>query len=461
MDNLPATLVFQILSRLDDSADVARCRAAWKTFDTVAPDLPWINLQYPLKRYIELRSRGSDSSSSSSLPSPLKTIILHLISNSRSLESVHIGAENLPLDVSHADVEDYGDDMYLTDGAFVKEWLPRVSGTLKSLSISDFWVHSGWRRSEVLPLVSACCHNLLELELKHAWLSVKNMNPMPMLTSLTLEFIRLEDKNLTELNKSFPNLQVLNLIDVRGLKLPTIHLLHLKTFQWTITDAQSCLILITPNLTTLSLECRKVVALYIEAPLLSDLHLAIDHLGAVSVKTFENLKSLSLKSSYICSLIQKFPHLKTIENLTLNSGDLAVGAVDDSKFTLKKMLTYFPTVTSVCFKTSAWLSFEVLYESFDRVCLDGRLGLTTFRGYLLRVDPALTFSLVACVLDQCKNLVDVSFLIHRDHAAAHISRHFMDWCVARWPRLKWRWGTWEEGTEDTWITNGIPVAQIN
>lgn len=157
MDNLPAALVFQILSRLDDSADVACCRAAWKTFDTVAPDLPWINLQYPLKRYIELRSRDSDSSSSSSLPSPLKTIILHLISNSRSLESVHIGAENLPLDVSHADVEDYGDDMYLTDGAFVKEWLPRVSGTLKSLSISDFWVHSGWRRSEVLPLVSTCC----------------------------------------------------------------------------------------------------------------------------------------------------------------------------------------------------------------------------------------------------------------------------------------------------------------
>ncbi|CAH1448940.1 unnamed protein product [Lactuca virosa] len=38
------------------------------------------------------------------------------------------------------------------------------SEMLKSLSISDFWIQSCWRRSDLLPLLSAYCHNLLELE---------------------------------------------------------------------------------------------------------------------------------------------------------------------------------------------------------------------------------------------------------------------------------------------------------
>nr|GFC00958.1 hypothetical protein [Tanacetum cinerariifolium] len=44
-------------------------------------------------------------------------------------------------------------------------------------------------------------HNLAELEVKNAWLSVDNLNPMPMLTSLTFEFIRLDDEDLNELNR--------------------------------------------------------------------------------------------------------------------------------------------------------------------------------------------------------------------------------------------------------------------
>ncbi|KAI3709607.1 hypothetical protein L2E82_39373 [Cichorium intybus] len=455
MDRLPLALVFQILSRLDDSADVGRCRVAWKTFDTLFPDLRSINLHWPLQRYIDLRSRNS--SSSSQLSSPLKTIFLNLISNLKVLESVHIGAENLPLDVSNADVEDYGDDMYLTDGAFVNEWLPRVSGTLKSLSISDFWIQSCWRRSEVLSLVSAYCHNLLELELKHAWLSMANVNPMPNLTTLTLEFIRLDDKYLTELNKGFPNLQVLNLIGVKGLKLPMIHLLNLKTCHWTVTDTLPSLTLITPNLITLKLECVRLAAMYIEAPLLSYFHFAIDNVRAISFKTFDNLKSLSLKSSHICSLAAKFPRIETVENLTIESPDLAMGAVENSNFTLKKLLTYFPTVTSLCFNSRAWSKFEASYESFEQFDLDGRKGVQKFRGYLLTVDPPLTFFLVTCVLEQCFNLVDVSLLFRRD-VDVHASRRFIYWCTAHWPSVNWRWGTWAEGTEDSWITNGIPNA---
>ena len=40
-------------------------------------------------------------------------------------------------------------------------------------------------------------HNLVELEVKNAWLSVENLSPMPMLTTLTLESVRLDENHLS------------------------------------------------------------------------------------------------------------------------------------------------------------------------------------------------------------------------------------------------------------------------
>lgn len=99
---------------------------------------------------------------------------------------------------------------------------------------------------------------LLELEIKNAWLSVDGLAPMPRLTTLTLEFIRLDDENLEKVNKCFPSLQVLNLIGVGGLKEPMIHLTHLRTFRWTLSNAPISISMVAPNLTNLTLNCMKV-----------------------------------------------------------------------------------------------------------------------------------------------------------------------------------------------------------
>ncbi|XP_023735959.1 F-box/LRR-repeat protein At4g29420 [Lactuca sativa] len=452
MDKLPDDIALYILSRLDDSADVARCRLAWKTFNTVSPELRSINIQCSLERYIKSRSKLSNSSSSSQSVTPFKTIFLNLVSKLRVVDSVCIGTEKPLRNVSYDDVEDENDDLYLTHGDFVKEWLPRVCGRLKSLSISDFWIQSCWRRSDLLPLVSAYCHNLLELEVKNAWLSVENMNPMPMLTTLTLEFIRLDDEDLNMLNKSFPNLQVLNLVGVGGLKLPKINLLNLKTCHWTVSNAPLSLTLITPTLITLRLECIRPTSLYIEAPMLSHLHLALDHADSFTIKKFQNLKTLWLESLYIRSLLLKFPFTKTVENLTVDSRKWERGAVGFSKFTLEKVFTVFPNVNSLCINSSLWSELEACYDVDSWETWDRRKGLKTFCAYLLLVDPLLTFSSVASLLDQCVGLVDVSLLIHHD-VVANVSKSFILRCTSRWPEVNWKWGIWREGMEVSWITN--------
>ncbi|KAM0037242.1 putative F-box protein AUF1 [Helianthus debilis subsp. tardiflorus] len=102
MDELPESLLIDILSRLDDSADVASCRVASKAFNTVFPDLRTINLY--------CSSRKSSIS--------LKKVFVDLISKLRIVESVCICLQDA------------------VDEDFAKEWLPRVSQSLNSLSLS-------------------------------------------------------------------------------------------------------------------------------------------------------------------------------------------------------------------------------------------------------------------------------------------------------------------------------------
>ncbi|XP_076949738.1 F-box/LRR-repeat protein At4g29420-like [Bidens hawaiensis] len=446
MDNLPESLILEILSRLTDSSDVARCRLTSKTFNNLSPYLRSINLHCSLTRYIKSRSKNPNSIT------PFKSIFMNILSNLKSVESVCIGTEKPLRGVSYDDVEDEADDLFLTDDGFVGNWLVKVCGTLRVLSVSDFWVQSCWRRSGLLPLVSEYCHNLTLLEVKNAWLSVENMNPMPMLTSLTLEFIRLDDEDLTEFNKSFPNLQVLNLIGVGGFKRPKIHLLNLKTCHWSVSNAPSFLTLITPNLITLKLECIHPASLHIDAPSLSNFHLAFDFSDTFSVKPFDRLTTFWLECLYIDSLLSNFPVTQTVEALTLDSRNWTRGAVKYSEFTLEKVFTVFPNTSSLCIKSSAWLELESCYNPLG-LGWDGRERFKTLRVYLLLVDPSLTFSCVACVFDQCIGLTDVSVFIHRD-VVGNVSKSFISKCTARWANLMWKWGVWKEGMEDLWIPDG-------
>ncbi|KAI7725860.1 hypothetical protein M8C21_010928 [Ambrosia artemisiifolia] len=77
MDKLPHPLLLEILSRLDNSADVARCRVASKAFDDVSPYLRSINLRYSSKWFWD-PSRCSEK------------IFLDLISKQETVESVII-----------------------------------------------------------------------------------------------------------------------------------------------------------------------------------------------------------------------------------------------------------------------------------------------------------------------------------------------------------------------------------
>ncbi|GJW57086.1 hypothetical protein Tco_0103817, partial [Tanacetum coccineum] len=208
-------------------------------------------------------------------------------------------------------------------------------------------------------------HKLVELKVKHARLSVDSFNPMLMLTSLTLESLHLYDENITKLNMCIPNLQVLNLVSVRGLIDPQIHLLNLKSCELTSTIILQSLSLITPKLIRLRLEGIRASKLYVEAPMLSHFHTYFYLEDAFSLTKFENLKHLSIESFQIGSLLNNLTITETVEDLTVDTQEYWPGLANETcrLFTLEKLFTVFPKVTSLCVKSFAWRELEFTFIS--------------------------------------------------------------------------------------------------
>lgn len=303
-------------------------------------------------------------------------------------------------------------------------------------------------------------HNLLELEVKNAWLSVDGLNLMPMLTSLTLEFIRLDDEDLNRLNECFPSLQVLNLIGVGGLADPKIHLLKLKTCQWTVSNAPLSLTIFAPYLVKLELKCVKPRTLSIDAPLLSHFHLTLEKASYFKVKELPSLKNLHLESSDLCYLLFTFPFGRMIQNLTLDSRKC--GPVEMTKFSLLKLFNIFPNVSSFTLGSGVWSELVMCPSAPVAPLAEGLRARSIMKGlkeiiaFLVLNDIDLTLSFISYVLGECSNLSAMAFLIHRD-VDSGVASSLISSCVAHCSRVRWRWGTWKEGTKDCWISDGICV----
>ncbi|GKB60555.1 hypothetical protein Tco_0916741, partial [Tanacetum coccineum] len=82
----------------------------------------------------------------------------------------------------------------------------RTSGSLSMETMKDALVKTNFNLA-LLP-----GHNLVELKVKGAFLLVENLNPTPMLTSLTLEDVLVCDEDINVIINCFPDLQALNLI---------------------------------------------------------------------------------------------------------------------------------------------------------------------------------------------------------------------------------------------------------
>lgn len=230
---LPLSILADILGRVAHTRDIASCRLASRELLAAAYQCPRIRLDAS-GRAPGLR-KGGGGVEGTAFHTLAGNLASRLGSHLRSLVIIAPEGQGCPDEAAWVEEGEFDepDDLHVTSGNSVRAWATTAAGpALQEVEIADFWPQSCWRKAEALPVISHFCHNLLKLGLKNAWLSVDGLEIMPNLTHLTLEFIRLDDEDLSKLNECFPCLQVLNLIRVGGLKNPKIHLSQVKTFRW-------------------------------------------------------------------------------------------------------------------------------------------------------------------------------------------------------------------------------------
>ncbi|CAN8326475.1 unnamed protein product, partial [Cochlearia groenlandica] len=434
MEELPQELLLKILNRLEDSTDLSRCRVVSKTLNSLCKEVRAINLTCTLSRYTKSRSIAI---------TPFKTVFKILIEDSRDVRTVSIGVDKALSGFSFDDgIEEDSDELYLTDIKFAREWIPRVCEGLEILSISDFWVQSCWRKSDVLALVSSNCSKLVKLEVKNAWLSVVGLTKMPNLRNLTLEFIRLDDENLDKVNDCFPFLQVLNLIGVGGLKEPRVRLRHLESCHWTVSNAPLSLAIVAPNLIELKLKCIKPKSLLLETPKLVKFHLSVEDWEGVSFAAgLRDLSSLELVSPDMYRLIMNSHFGNKIRMLAVDSTK-AVAQSEGVKLGLGTLLEAFPGLISLRLSHVAWSNIEAHFQSEGLVRLKRTTdSLKQISARVQTQDHTKTVSFIRSILHIFPSLTDMRLMIHQD-TDPRVRTKLISACTMSSSRVRWKWGMW-------------------
>ena len=293
--------------------------------------------------------------------------------------------------------------------------------------------------------------NLLHLVVRNAWLSVEGLKPMPKLTTLTLEFIRLDDEHLVKVNECFPSLQVLNLNGVGGLKEPKIDLPQLRVCHWTVSNFPLSLAIHAPNLTELKLQCVEPKILVLETPLLSQLDLKIRKPGRVNSNggKLSDLKSVSLESSYLYSLTQLLGN-KSVERLELDVPQCIESDELSENVTAMDLVNAFPNIHDLTLGPGAWIKLE---KSFGCNGIGPRCEFRNLKKLTVHLPLYYDFTFISYMLNLCAPFSEVILLMHGDVPTA-AKNHIISRCKSNFPKIRWRWGMWRKSCEISWICEG-------
>ncbi|XP_066308256.1 F-box/LRR-repeat protein At4g29420-like [Miscanthus floridulus] len=322
----------------------------------------------------------------------------------------------------------------MTRCAEVAAWAATsAAAVLRELEIADYWPQACWRKAEALPLplISHYCQNLVKLGLKNAWLSVEGLKKMPDLIHLTLEFIRLDDEDLNQLNECFPCLHTLNLIGVGGLKDPKIHLLHVKACRWEVSNVPRSLVVHAPDLVFLELKCIRPDTLILDSPSLSTLKLTIDKLGAtVRVDGLLRLTNLRIESLDFSSLFPVFIDNRGIRTLELELPESA------SQYELLEAVNpdYLLRMLASISEVKLAPRFSCELKLCLALCKGSQFG-SCLKKLLIHVPQPGSCSHLLPLFEICAPLCEVTVLFHAESADA-VRQGAISVCMQNFPDIR-------------------------
>lgn len=158
MEELPEPLIVEILGRLSDARDLARCRLVSRAFRALSYLVHSVSIvSYPV---------ASQHQSSGTTAPPFTALAGRFLKPLTRLESVRVAVDEPRLGPFGDGSREEDDDLFLVDVGFISGWIPAICEGLRSISLSSYWPQSCWRKSTALAVISNYCEPLSLTEKK-------------------------------------------------------------------------------------------------------------------------------------------------------------------------------------------------------------------------------------------------------------------------------------------------------
>ncbi|KAL2652894.1 hypothetical protein R1flu_021022 [Riccia fluitans] len=297
VDVLPKDLLGEIFSHLVDAKDLSRVALVNSSFRK--------QCRYAKNvRFIcQLKNISQKSVRENQLHTPFKQTVVSMMKSFECISTLRLEIEEDVQAKRFKEDEVEKTSLWLSEGLFLRNWLPGVSETLTSLSIIDYGHQAIYQPSPLFQLVSEHCKQLTKMELRNMFLDSKGCKIMPKMKLLKLKCVKLMDNGLQDINEMMPMLEHIVFELVVGLRQAKLKSDVVKVL---------CLTCIT-----------RVSAIKLESNSLMGLQLKVNSPDEVRVKT-PNLQILTIRMAKRPDSIIEFERLGKLRELLLGANEMSV-----------------------------------------------------------------------------------------------------------------------------------------
>lgn len=262
---LPEAMLMEILSRLPDARDLARCAVVNQFFRSGSRQVKSVRFTC---RQANMFPRGGVITS-------FKESVKSLLGQLDGVEELRLEIEEKIQGKKYKEEELDKTSLWLSERSFVAAWVPPVARTLQYLCLIDYGQQAIFKPSPLLTTLSSNCPNLRSMEVRNMYLDCRESQPMPKMEHVTLRCVKLTGEGLKDLTNCMPNLGFLTLVTVVGLKVAEVKSDTLDVLCLGLATKVTSVKVVSSSLTKLQLKMACPEKLKVVAPNLRSLALCM------------------------------------------------------------------------------------------------------------------------------------------------------------------------------------------
>ncbi|CAM6059070.1 unnamed protein product [Sphagnum tenellum] len=365
---LPECLVVEIMNRVQDARELAKCCVVSKGLRQAVQNVLFVQLICLKKYYMEARTGPL-------VRVPFKQAVMNMVQQVKRIEHLKLEIEPEMQANPFQKDEIHLKDFWLSEPYFVIAWAQAVGPSLQHLSLVDYGQQAIMCTTPIIRILAETCPLLKTLELRNMFLDTRDCPVLPHMTGLTLRCIKMMGKGLTDINKCMPALNMLAVVSVFGVEEAKITSEYMQVMCLGLSTKAKTVELNLPNVCKLQLKMACPDSLWVSAPSLAYVAVCMEKReGAlVEFEKISNLKELLFGASHFCTLTRLIRNNPLLGKVFLDVPCMELG--DDGRWEgvlpdvplmipdMKELDASCPCLHTLSIGPGLWYSLETGFEN--------------------------------------------------------------------------------------------------